>query len=321
MKYNIIGDIHCRSHWKNLVNDEYVNIFVGDYFSPYIVNPEDENVFKIGKQNFLDIIKYKEEHPETILLIGNHDEDHWHIREMYSRHDLIHCDEISNLFEKYKKYFQVAYSINDEVLVTHAGVSMIWYIHYKYNRWLNYPLDLNDITKAETIEEAVDIVNEEMSNEFIQRYYKEDRMIFLWHNAIYWYVNGKFEKFTVTPDKVADFVNELWKSGNYRAFNFRSNAHPNDGYGEDVHHGPMWIRPAQLQEANIFKYANYAQVVGHTQYDLPNTYYNGASRCMKVHSLNSIEEDKIFFCDCLGSSVSSVLYNSDSKIFTINNKK
>ena len=35
MKYNIIGDIHGRTSWKELVIEDGINIFVGDYFSPY----------------------------------------------------------------------------------------------------------------------------------------------------------------------------------------------------------------------------------------------------------------------------------------------
>lgn len=33
--YNIIGDIHGRTCWKDLVREDCVNIFVGDYFDPY----------------------------------------------------------------------------------------------------------------------------------------------------------------------------------------------------------------------------------------------------------------------------------------------
>ena len=34
-KFNVIGDIHGRTKWKELVKDDAVNIFVGDYFDPY----------------------------------------------------------------------------------------------------------------------------------------------------------------------------------------------------------------------------------------------------------------------------------------------
>ena len=71
-KYNIIGDTHGRTAWKDLVISDGINIFVGDYFSPYV-----NMSFEDQLNNFLSIIDYKREHPETVLLIGNHDDQHW----------------------------------------------------------------------------------------------------------------------------------------------------------------------------------------------------------------------------------------------------
>ena len=120
--YNIIGDIHSRDVWKKLVREDCVNVFVGDYFSPY-----EYHTFNEQEECFMDIVLYKMKHPETIMLIGNHDEDHWHIREMYSRFDMRHYEDISRLFEENKDYLQIAYSIENKILVTHAGVSKLWY--------------------------------------------------------------------------------------------------------------------------------------------------------------------------------------------------
>ncbi|WQJ53501.1 MAG: hypothetical protein [Wendovervirus sonii] len=316
MIYNIIGDIHCRTNWKELVKKDAINIFVGDYFSPY-----NDISFKKGKKNFLEIINFKMNHPETILLIGNHDEDHWHIRERYSRFDFINCQHISNLFEQYKDLFQVAYSINNEVLVTHAGVSVIWYIRYKYNRYINCLVNLHEEKDtSKTINEAIEKANNKLSSEFIKRYYRDESTMYIWQNDIYWFKDGTFQKFNETPDSIAEFINNFWKNGKYTAFNFISNAGIGDSYGDDIHHSPMWIRPASLQEANIFKYMNYAQVVGHTQFKEPCTYYWMACRKIENNSLYSSEEDKIFFCDCLGQSTSSILYDNEAKIFSINNK-
>jgi len=66
--YNIIGDIHGRTCWKNLVREDGVNIFVGDYFDPYGYVPQVERM-----ANFQDIMEFKRQHPETVLLYGNHD--------------------------------------------------------------------------------------------------------------------------------------------------------------------------------------------------------------------------------------------------------
>ena len=121
-KLIVIGDIHGRTCWKELVREDAVNVFVGDYFSPYHRIP-----FEDQEKNFLEIVQYKKDHPSTILLIGNHDEDHWHICERYSRHDRVNLTKIQKLFEDNKEYFQAAYSFENKVLITHAGVSSWWY--------------------------------------------------------------------------------------------------------------------------------------------------------------------------------------------------
>ena len=55
MKYNIIGDIHSRTNWKKLLKDDCINIFVGDYFSPYFPYSFEEQV-----NVFMDIILYNQ---------------------------------------------------------------------------------------------------------------------------------------------------------------------------------------------------------------------------------------------------------------------
>ena len=147
MIYNIIGDIHGRTCWKYLVQEEAINVFVGDYFSPY-----HEISWEEQKQNFLDIINYKTTHPQTILLIGNHDEDHWHLmRSGCCRHDYEHDDEIRQMFEEFADYFQVAYSIENKVLVTHAGVSYVWYDRYKNRVSSTQDINSNDPDKIANV--------------------------------------------------------------------------------------------------------------------------------------------------------------------------
>ena len=69
MKYNIIGDIHGRKEWNNLVSPEDMNIFLGDYFDPY-----DNIDFDDLKNNFLDIMGFKINYPNNVILLyGNHD--------------------------------------------------------------------------------------------------------------------------------------------------------------------------------------------------------------------------------------------------------
>ena len=123
MLYNIIGDIHGRDAWRQLVREDAVNIFLGDYFDPY-----DSDEDKAGEEeyaNLLSIIRYKQEHPETILLLGNHDLHYlWH--EHYSRYNAEHAERYAHLLSEHLHLFQAAYAIGDRVLVTHAGVTRPW---------------------------------------------------------------------------------------------------------------------------------------------------------------------------------------------------
>lgn len=314
MIYNIIGDIHGRTCWKELVQDNAVNVFVGDYFSPYHeIDWEDQ------RQNFLDIITYKMEHPETILLVGNHDEDHWHLfRSGCSRHNYEHDNEIKQMFEEFADYFQVAFSIANQVLVTHAGVSYVWYEHYKNHILTNTAWNLNyndeDTVESPYTHERVPVDHpmkyldyatvDEAFDAFLNKYANKgitppnelrDGAFVEWKDTL-WRYNGeskKFEKYVVTPDEVAAFVNDLWKSGNYRAFDFMPNAMYDDYCGESVTHGPMWIRTGSLVSCNIFTFSPYAQVFGHTRSSNFGIWNN--------------KQNKMFMIDCLEEKADSLI--------------
>ena len=117
--YNIIGDIHGRTCWKQLVQDDCVNIFVGDYFDPY-----DKISHVELMQNFADIIAFKKQRPETVLLYGNHDLHYLTPQERASRYSILHARAYKQAFADTAELFNgVAYAIADSILVTHAGVS------------------------------------------------------------------------------------------------------------------------------------------------------------------------------------------------------
>jgi hypothetical protein len=116
-KLNIIGDIHGRPCWKELVQDDAINIFLGDYLdSREVVFAQNELV------NFLEILHYKKENSENVvLLIANHD-----IKYMFG-HDNPHY---YNMFYEFRNLFDgIAYAHGD-FLITHAGVSKEWYQRY-----------------------------------------------------------------------------------------------------------------------------------------------------------------------------------------------
>ncbi len=130
ISHNIIGDIHGRSVWKELVDENLVNVFVGDFFDPYTY----DITFEECRYNFMEIVDYKRQHPETVLLWGNH-ELHYLLQgeldETYSRFDYLHSEAIQKILEWNRGYFSgVAYSVGDEYLVTHAGVSRYWYMRW-----------------------------------------------------------------------------------------------------------------------------------------------------------------------------------------------
>jgi len=122
--HNIIGDIHGRDSWKRLVDEDCINVFVGDYFDPYL----DLNIEDL-ERNFMEIVEYKRKHRKnTVLLYGNHDMDYLpDISEPNSRYDETNAKRIQRLFIDTEALFHgVAYAICDNYLVTHAGVTKEW---------------------------------------------------------------------------------------------------------------------------------------------------------------------------------------------------
>lgn len=344
MKYNVIGDIHGRTCWKDLVISDGVNIFVGDYFSPYDTNYD----FEHCKKNFLEILEYKKNHPETILLIGNHDEEVWHFvgfTEGCVRYNILELykKEIHDLFEENKACFQMAYSAGNEYLVTHAGVSAIW-LWRTYNqlvntmKWVDLPLeyhrmDYPELQKYKYFQTAY--VNQEKYNEKIiekqnsyisqeiepelrksfERHYKEYENILAFWKGNWWQPKYKpgtielvrnngyiqFRKFEFTPDEVAYLVNLLWHR-NPLIFSWKEGADRNDCWGNSIGQSPIWIRPPQIFEANIFKGTKYRQIVGHTRW------WEDSG----IHSDSCSEDDReikeIVFTDCLGAKKESFVF-------------
>ena len=124
--YNIIGDIHARTCWRDLVREDCINIFVGDYFDPYEYVPQEERM-----ANFHAIMDYKRHHPETVLLYGNHDLHYLISGERYSRYEPSYAIDYLHAFTDSQSLFHgIAYPVKDIAFVTHAGVSKEWYVKY-----------------------------------------------------------------------------------------------------------------------------------------------------------------------------------------------
>ncbi len=119
MKIVVIGDVHGRKEWKNILlqqpdADRY--IFIGDYFDSFQIKLEDQI------NNFLDIIAFKEANMEkVVLLIGNHDY-HYVIGDCgISGFQNIGQYQIAPLMKKYEELFKIAHT-EKNLLFTHAGV-------------------------------------------------------------------------------------------------------------------------------------------------------------------------------------------------------
>lgn len=137
MPHNIIGSVRGMDVWKQLVLEDHVNVFLGDFFDPYT----DDISYEQCKQNFLEIIDYKKSHPQTILLYGNHELHHlihgywlpepvsWNVSVHF---DEEHVEEIQQILRDNKEHFYgAAYGFDNQYLATHAGVSDFW-----YDRWI-----------------------------------------------------------------------------------------------------------------------------------------------------------------------------------------
>lgn len=121
MKTVVIGDIHGRSLWKLMVNQENPDrvIFIGDYFDSFQIKT-DEQI-----NNFLDIIEYKKSSgKEVIMLVGNHDFHYFpEVGDTgTSGYQKVGSFQISPVLDANREHLQMVYQF-DEFLFSHAGIS------------------------------------------------------------------------------------------------------------------------------------------------------------------------------------------------------
>lgn len=123
-KYIVIGDIHGRGSWvatEKYIKEGYKIIFLGDYMD----TQDDIDILSIH-MNFLEIIRFKEDYPnDIILLVGNHDYSYLNPTGQCSgyRH------QTQNFVNKNEELFLNNLKVlhrDGEFLFSHAGVSPVY---------------------------------------------------------------------------------------------------------------------------------------------------------------------------------------------------
>jgi hypothetical protein len=146
MKLVVIGDIHGRDIWKQIVAKEHDDtdefVFVGDYFDSFRIKGPDQI------NNFLDIIEFRNTsiYHKVTLLVGNHDHHYYPGVDDSgtSGYQTLLAPSIKHVVGENKQYLQAAYQ-SGEFVFTHAGLSSEW---------------LDDSIEGWNVENVVDKVNE-----------------------------------------------------------------------------------------------------------------------------------------------------------------
>jgi len=125
MKQIILGDIHGRDHWKEVINQEKEFdrvIFLGDYFDSFDIEPIKQ------LENFYDIVQFKKDNMnKVILLIGNHDYQYWPgTDEKYSGYQPVMRSQFEESLNKNKDILQICFVDEHDTVYVHAGLTLTW---------------------------------------------------------------------------------------------------------------------------------------------------------------------------------------------------
>lgn len=140
MKLVVIGDIHGRDCWKDIINKEVdfdKVIFLGDYVSTHDCITGQQQI-----TNLEEILQLKEDNPDKVILLrGNHD----------TQHLGYYWAECSGLFREVLSYMQTIKKrfledtqwiyIEDRIVFSHAGISDDWMTNSGF-------MNLNEVLNA-----------------------------------------------------------------------------------------------------------------------------------------------------------------------------
>ena len=130
-KIAVVPDVHGKSFWKaakEKIDSVDEVVFLGDYLDSYTFKGLLNRGIELN--NFLEILKFKKEYPDkVILLLGNHDigyllrlgcsrQTHGEMFEIYQNH----FEENISLFQM-TEYIQLN---NEKIFFSHAGILRKW---------------------------------------------------------------------------------------------------------------------------------------------------------------------------------------------------
>lgn len=145
-KIVVIGDIHGRDCWNQIIDnntDTDLFVFLGDYVSTHDNITQDQQI-----DNLLDILLYKEEHPDKVILLrGNHDLQHlgyyWAECSGYFREVGRELSK-EEVRERYLRDTQWVFTYKN-IVFSHAGISQRWANDFN----IKTPDEINDMEPSE----------------------------------------------------------------------------------------------------------------------------------------------------------------------------
>lgn len=124
MKILVLGDIHGRLIWKDIIERENpdLTIFLGDYVSTHELISAEQQL-----SNLEDILNYTEENKDKVILLrGNHDIQHLdYYWAQCSGYNPIVTKGMLEMKDRFLKLSQWLYIYNN-IVFSHAGVSQVW---------------------------------------------------------------------------------------------------------------------------------------------------------------------------------------------------
>lgn len=133
MKILVLGDIHGRLCWLDIIEKEQPDkiIFLGDYVSTHDEISADQQL-----ANLEDILNYKEEHSDSVVLLrGNHDTQHlgysWAECSGWDQKVYEKMFTIKDIFLEKTQWLYPLQIKNKFIIFSHAGISNTWYEYIK----------------------------------------------------------------------------------------------------------------------------------------------------------------------------------------------